>query len=319
MGTFLLRLLADKYIKDSPPSVIKYFGHLPSYEWLVEDRLGNPWDRLDTQTKIKKERTAEIDATLRKHNLIDDMFLAHIHILLQVSKDYFTAAGLAQKDKDIIWPDPLSQEQILELYHNDFTDSASVFPYFKNHFFSYFNSYWSSIQFEKIVIVEFPADKLWLPQLLLFYKHYWSERAKNSIWKNWLLKNKEDHHYTIQRFHNVINDRAVVDNDRAVVDYNIEAKVHQLILKNNIIKIDMYDLIFNQNVSQLSQISSDFNELDNSIVSLLNLAKSHINEICGMFDLDPSLTKTSELKTSKLIDACEMIKSRLDPAGTNLV
>jgi hypothetical protein len=324
MGTFVLRLLADRHIKNSQASVIEYFNHEESYEWAVETRLGGPWNSNSIEYDVKRKRAEEIFSVLKKHNFTDNMFLSVMHILLQLTKDRFTAEGFSKKDQDITWPDSLTEDQILELYHNNFTDHESVFPYLKNHTWSHLNSQMKLIPFEKIVTVEFPEDKTWLAELLLFYKHYWfwaSIAKTRQRWEeNLRSKAATSSYHTVKKFHNMLlNEEPKVD----YIELIYQSRLKDFKSKNNIIKIDVYDLIFNQNIDQLSQIDSYFSNYDDSVLALINLARQQTEEICKVFDVDHRLcldakADKSQLRTPKLIDACTMIENMLADAITKL-
>jgi len=179
----------------------------------------------------------------------------------------------------------------------NFTVNDINFPYIKSHTILNYNAI-EQLSWKKKIYCSFPPEKFWIPTLLVLYKHY-------VFYKNqWDGSNN-----IVYRLIGMVEDPYFLN--------EVYQELLQIEKFNSYIKVDMYDLIFNQNLSQLHGIDDiDINKLSQTRKNLLDRAKDNTTFICNKFGLDPSMDITldqgsEKLRTPEVIEMYkEFIKNR---------
>lgn len=316
MGTFLIRVLSHRYIKDSNKIVHRYFTHLPSYEWIVEDRIGCFYGY---DTGKAENRLKVLLDTLRKICPDPvDFEKALLHILLQLTHDYYTEESYKNKCEDVrYWNYDLTEEQIIKLYENNYNNSGTVLPIIKAHYTNYMHSPLAKIPFNKIIHAGYFGEKSWIPEVLLFYKRF-DHYVKTNNMIRLERTFKEGRRHNAERLRNIIGGTSTLQIYFETIIANWESMAE---VKNNLVDIDMYDLIFNKNIDQLKLVDSFYeNYTDDSLIELLDQVEEHTRLILKKYDLDPDLNldiRTKDpniqlLRTPALVEAVDLIKQLSD-------
>ena len=153
-----------------------------------------------------------------------------------------------------------------------FTSNNIEFPYIKGHLSTNFDII-EKLPFKKKIYCSFSLEKSWIPILLVFYKHYLF--LKNN--KKWNILSQEF------MFFNLVDNPRLLD---TIYKHSI-----QLNNVDDYIEIDMYDLIFNENLSQLHDLN--INELSQTRRYLLKRARDDILFVCNKFGLNPTINVSS--------------------------
>jgi hypothetical protein len=127
----------------------------------------------------------------------------------------------------------------------------------------------NSIQWKQKLNVAFPKEKRWIPRLLCLYKKT----------QQWLVNPDRE---TRQR---IINRVENFNLQTPLYEYEDEVKI---LTENNFHTVDMYELVFNKNVSVVTDIFPDFEFTDKHQL-LLDTAFNDQNYILKLFDLDHTM------------------------------
>lgn len=312
MGTFLIRVLSHRHIKDSKKAVQRYFTHLESYEWVIEDRIGSFYgfspEKAEYQLKVL------IDTLRQRCPDPVEFEKAQLHVLLQLTHDGYTEEGYKNKTEDVFfWDNDLTEEDVIRLYENNYDNSGTVMPLIKAHYADYIDSPLAKIPFNKIIHAGYFGTKSWIPEILLFYKrfHHWVD-TNNTLKINRVFK--EESRRNVDRLRNVIGGGHTLQIYFETIIKNWENTAGK---KTNLITIDMYDLIFNKNIDQLKLADPAYeNYSDESLIKLLDDVEGHTREILNKYDLDPGIdldirTKypnTRLIKTPALVKAIQQVQ-----------
>lgn len=267
MGSFLGRFLLDDELVNTPSiSKRKFLGH--NHEWVFNDRLATYlcFNENATPTSDFKKYTDH----LKKYYTGTELQVATIYLMAKLTQDDYKNYKLSPDEITVGYdclPD-VSSEKIDELVNSSFDYDNFYHPYIKTHINNNI-ALIDSLDWENKILCTFPKEKAWIPALLHLYKIY--------IYRK---KYGEDGKLTpeSQRRFQLFTQISV---SPTRWNYNY---VDDDFIKSDYTRIDMYDLIFNGNTSQLSTIDGKFlNPISNSRNELLDLVKGHIEYICNDF------------------------------------
>lgn len=266
MGSFLGRFLLDDELVNTPDiSKRKFLGH--NHEWSFNDRLATCLGLIDI-TRNEGIFKKYIDH-LKKNYTGVALPVATMYLLAKLTENDYKNYKLAPDQITVSWehlPD-ISDEKIDELVNSSFDYDNFYHPYIKTHINNNITLI-NSLDWENKIFCVFPKEKAWIPALLHLYKIY--------IYRKQYDEDGKLDSDSLRRF------KLFTQMASSPTSWNYNY-VDDFMTKDYT-RIDMYDLIFNRNTSQLSTIDSKFlNPISNSRIELLDLVKGHIEFICNDF------------------------------------
>lgn len=328
MGAFFLRLMVDKHLDYNNEMAVRNFAHDGTFEWSVEDRIGNIFGQ---NRKYRREKYKKIYQILSNyHSDLIEIDLAFAHVTFQYAIDKWNSKFMSQKTNSVYgktdnifgeMDDTKLHELVLELYHrNNNTFKDCDFPFVKFHDSELHEFAPSSISnlfpertffqpffYRKIVNCFFPVDKFWLGEVLVFYKHcYFQNTIKNTTLP---VFNKLDFFNTKDAIRRLKNSFQWSEKEIEFEFNNKAQRIFKPLIANKlatVIDVDMHDLIINKNLDQLIKVDPYFATADNSsIISLLDKAESHIKYICNVFGIDHT---TATKKMSDVLQQSDILQ-----------
>lgn len=127
----------------------------------------------------------------------------------------------------------------------------------------------NSIKWLAKLNIAFPEEKIWIPRLLCFYKKIEQWRTQTDTATTQTIINR-------------------------VANFNLQTPADEYLYENNIIQknnfktVDIYNLVFNQNLNEVIEIFPNF-EFQQNHRFLLDVAKNDQLHILKLFDLDPAM------------------------------
>jgi hypothetical protein len=266
MGSFLGRFLLDDELANTPiKSKSKFLGH--NYEWAFNDRLAT---YLSFNENLAGTGFNKYTDYLKKNYTGIELHIAAMYLMAKLTQDDYKNYKLAPDETTVAYDrlPNISDEKIDELVNSSFDYANFYYPYIKTHVNSNIN-FINSLDWKNKMFCDFPTEKAWIPALLHLYKLYICKKRYND--DGTLTPD------TLRQFRLFSN----ISYSPTSWNYNY---MNDDFISNDYTKIDMYDLIFNRNTSQLSTIDSKFlNPISNSRIELLDLVKGHIEFICNDF------------------------------------
>lgn len=265
MGSFFGRLLLDDILIKRNIDIISK----SNLEWKWQDRSDV---HLGFLNKDESHQHFYIKEFVKNNYAENDQLAAILHIIisctLNSNKDFVDYL------QSPIIDFPVTNEELRELANTKIDFSNFEFPYIKTHMNPLRQLLTlSNMPFKKKVICRFPKNKTWLALLLVYYKHYWyyldinQTKLDYGVRKKILMTFSDQTTYNYQRLDYL---------NKTLTDF---------------VEIDMYDLIFNKNIGQLTKVDSRFNfGLTDSEEKLLEVVKNDILSICKIFNVSHELT-----------------------------
>jgi len=307
MGAFFGRFLFDDiYVREyheGLPSQIKFlYSSDYNFEWRWCDRIGNYFSYLKDDVNSPLYKTVEILKKCYAGDSEVDLDSAVMYITAQHLNEVYEKSIITRVNH-AYWLNKYNETELEHMVNKDFNfDFANFeFPYIKSHLLP--NIYRiNNLEWKKKVLCKFPPEKTWLVTILLFYKHYWYYKKDNiPIGKLSTFMNEDGERFL-----------TVIENKNYFRYYPQNTMNREL---DDFIIVDMFDLIFKNDTTNLDKIDSCFEHLlSETRLSLLNDAKNHIVNICNIFGLDPEMNipirdDSSKMLSPQVIEACNYIKN----------
>ena len=274
MGAFFMRFIEDKNFGTT-------IGKSDNLEWLNFDRVAQ---YVDEENDFYQLHFNKHTSLLKEKYKGDDYHKAVIYVLYQLSEKLIDRYR-ERYDPRNVW---LYEQLIIDLAESDpiFDISKLKFIHLKLHT-PPDKSFVNALDWRSKIFCHFSRDKLWLTDILAYYKKSYYKTFNNST----INQSSDD------PWNNVIKN---IGNRR-------------LSIYNEYVYIDMYDLIFNKNIDQLKRVYPDF-KLTDAQNNLLDIAKKDIINICDVFGLDHTMSVTHDspdkniLYTPQIIDILKRIQ-----------
>ena len=302
MGGFLGRLVMRP--DPVPNSLLSdvYSYELTNLEWRWYDRIGSYFGDTDHIMRIDQTRYKNLYYMLKKHYTADETFYpAMLYVIAKFTKSYYDKRHkLPTREERLFYInykflDNITENQILEMLNTpaDFDYTDLYYPYFKCHINFMLLDIVSKLEFRNKIYCKFPPNKSWIPILLYFYKkfYFWIVSDYDPDWGP-LEKLPLVQHWRYQKefFSNL--------EDNLSKEYSREKEAHNAVLHSYKV-IDIYDLVFNKNVEQLSSFDLSFStasDLSNDRYDLIERVKNDTVQICeGEFGISIEENTSDEL------------------------
>jgi len=293
MGAFFMRFIEDS-------NFLRNESQWKNLEWFN-------WDRTLQYLEQGNNHPYYITHINEHTSLLKEKYQGHeydkafIYVIYQLTEPLVREHGRFE----LIHPIPanLSSEKVLELAEMDpIFDVANLkFTHLKCHYENT-NVLINSLNWKRKIFCQFSFDKMWLVDLLMYYKKFYYTIDKPEIPISDQLAND---HISFEKFYrNDWNNRIKNLGRRVVKDL---PGYHN---------IDMYDLIFNKNIEQIQLAYPNF-ELSYSQNIMLEKVKNDITYICSVFDLNPGISYVHSRDNINVVrtDKIKEILKNIGPEG----
>jgi len=266
MGAFFMRFIEDaNFIRDK--------NQWPNLEWFNWDRTLEYLENGSNHNYYKKYINDHTSLLKEKYHG-DEYDKALIYVIYQLTEPLVREHGHYEQ----IHPTSMkySPEQLLELAEIEplFDVNDLKFTHLKCHYENT-NPLINNLNWKQKIYCQFSFDKMWLVDILMYYKKFYYTIDKPEIPIEQQLHN--DPIATQKFYKNEWNNRIKSFGRRLVKDMP------------GYRNIDMYDLIFNKNIEQIQLAYPNF-ELSYSQNIMLEKVKKDITYICSVFDLNPGIS-----------------------------
>ena len=211
---------------------------------------------------------------LSKYYKNDELIFRSLYFIFKISYPYFKDKRIFSMKERTLLIDSIEQlnypkDMILDLVSSEFDYDTSdiTMPFIKHHSY-HMGSFYKEYGPKKSIFAYFPRNKLWIPKLLLVYK------------KN---------HFLVANGQTPTHDKKMLLDGytRRLAHYKPITVNDSSLYARNFIEINMFDLIINQNITQLLPIDTTFDVLSDKRLKLLNTVKNDILYICqDLYGLD---------------------------------
>ena len=239
MGAFFGRFLFDDiYVREYhellPHQIKEFYIEDINFEWTWTDRIGNYFS-YHNYDNSPLNTTVDI---LKKYYSGTDLDSAMIYITAQHHNDVYKN-DIIKRALYANWKytNTYNEDQLIHMANRDFDfDFINFeFPYIKSHVkpdiyrINMFN-------WKKKVLCNFPPEKNWIALFLIFYKHYWFYNQRTSF-----PLSIEDNFREVEgeQFRRTVKNKIYYERRPEFLKYSID----------DYIIVDIYDLIFNKNLS----------------------------------------------------------------------
>ena len=303
MGAFFGRFLFDDILSSQTDSGYLQFNRTTNLEWQWWDIINSymSFHRPFMKDELIFTPYSQIEEILKKYYTTDveldaAIIFANVYHTCNFSTNHTSLPSYITKVN--------AEKYLLDIVSKEFTAHPINFPYIKAHVGVGFDRI-EKLSWKKKIYCSFPKEKVWLTRVLVFYKHYWYYKKHNVLKPKYITESSK---IPIENFINAV-ESVHVSNE--LYKDNILSKDFK-----DYIKVDMYDLIFNENTTQLINIDDVYaTELSQTRKELLKIVRNDIIDICNIFGLDykmnVSLDDSSSLQTPQIIEICNILKKEL--------
>ena len=279
MGAFFMRFIEDS-------NFLHNESQWKNLEWFNWDRTLQYLEQGNNHAYYKNH-VNEHTSLLKEKYQGDEYDKAFIYVIYQLTEPLVREHGRFE----LIHPIPanLSSEKVLELAEMDpiFDVTNLKFAHLKCHYENT-NVLINNLNWKRKILCQFSFDKMWLVDLLMYYKkfYYTIDRPEIPI-----LEQLSNDPVSFEKFYKNEWNKRIKNLGKRLV--KVLPGYHN---------IDMFDLIFNKNTEQIRVLYPNF-ELNHSQNNMLEKVKQDIIYICSVFELDPSISFVH------LRDNIEMLRS----------
>ena len=302
MGAFLGRVLFDDTIEQSNLSDYdkKNYNKKAQVEWHWDDIIGEYFQYNLTDWKLELHDSWDLLKQSYPDQLEFDAVICYISAQLNYPYYSSNASRLPIYAIDIQYNTQQSSNNLLAMANCEFEFSDITFPYIKSHIQGNITRI-NQLPWKKKIICRFPKNKSWLGDVFLFYKHYWYYIINPTRNRNGFMEH---------------NRQALIGpveyNEHFLYNYERYNPLNEM---DDFIIIDMYDLIFNEQVEQLTAIDSRYNQgISATQLQLIRDTKQGLIEILNIFGLSHTSDiitpedHATKFLTKEVIDIYNIIK-----------
>jgi hypothetical protein len=280
MGSFLGRLLNDEHIRQKllrNNNLDYLFKMTPRFEWPWFERT---FEVLSYDDFAKYKQLVESFGTNHTDN---ELTLKIMKLGYLSSKDFFD--GYSRSSLLIRYNSSVNYEKFLPELDNIEINNIS-FPYVKSHLSGL--SRINNFDWNKKIVCILPQNKYWIGFFLLFYKHFYYYSFDKTF-------DLDQDTSSASSFFKQFGENFLSTVDFKFSDFNeiysnskqntfLSRWHYENLIEPEYIVVDIYDLIFNKNYSQLEKISNS--PITSSQKELIDQMYSAQNNILEHFGLD---------------------------------
>ena len=285
MGTFLINFLQADHLIFQKGYKLSLFGPQRNKEWLYDDYFMRCLEEkppyafvqnhsYEDEVELILDYMKTVYVTKYGDNLGIKYYLYALAVIRQSFLDTHGVYNYFLIVKDIIKRIGFcDDDELLSLIEHQILTSEIQFNYVKSHpgWLTVKDSRYNSLPWNKKIFCSFPANKKWIPFLLHFYKlsFYKTVSSKKPFIDTEVVK------HTVN---------SILAEDKLILDELCdEVDIYNHIPEEEIVYVDMYKLIFENDVSDIFKIDPNFAMTDKK-QEILDLAKNDCIEILKTFE-----------------------------------
>lgn len=283
MGTFLINFLQADHSIFEKGYKKSLFGRRHNKEWLYDDYFMRCIAQKPPYTFVQKHSyEAQVEGILDYMKTVyvtkygDNLGIKYYLYAVAVIRQSFihTAFNYPLIVKDIIQRIGFcDDDELLSLIEHQILTSEIQFNYVKSHpnWLTVIDSRYNSLPWNKKIFCSWPANKEWIPFLLYFYKasFFTTVSSKKPFIDFEVVK------HTVN---------SIISEDKLILDEHCyEVDIYNHVPEEEIVYVDMYKLIFENDVSDIFKIDPNFAMTDKK-QEILDVAKNDCIEILRTFE-----------------------------------